>query len=324
MENYDFINMFDVESSIDVAEFKKAVREEHSTDLEKIGQYKQYYSMVKKETGMRPSKFEPEPGYCFVKQKYKGVEIEILKASNEAKRVVYFFKGCAYINHLTDSALKEMQRMVRLLGDVDAISVNHRIAPEHDYKDLLSDTVNGYIWLLEQGYLPENIIFIGDSSGGGAALATAMRLRDLKMELPALMILFSPWANVAMDTPSYDTYREADCMLGENGLLEYAKEVYMDQKDVHNPYVSPCYGSFENLPKTLIQVGTEERVLDDSITITEKIRKCGGEAILEVYKDMFHEFQSYYELDAAKVAWEQVVDFINVHYEKGVYIRGDK
>lgn len=312
------IDVFEVKSSIDVEEFKKVVREEHAQDLERIKQYKEYYKMIKQETGMRPSKFEPEPGYCYVKYKYKDADIEVIKNTQKANKAVYFFKGCAYINHMTDEALREMQKISIKLGDTCAISVNHRIAPENDYKDLLTDTVNGYLWLLEQGYSPENIIFIGDSSGGGTALATAMMLRDLNIEVPELMVLFSPWANVAMDTSSYDIYQEADCMLGDNGLLEYAKEVYLDRNDIHNPYVSPCYGNFENLPKILIQVGTEERVYDDSICIAEKVMQSGGNARLEVYKDMFHEFQSYYELDAAKFAWERVIDFINVHYEKGV------
>lgn len=317
----DYIEMLEVKSSINVEEFKKEVREEHSQDLERIKQYKEYYKMVVQETGMRPSKFDPEPGYCYEKHGYKDIDIEIIKTNKEANKVVYFFKGCAYINHMTDSALKEMQRIATMLGDVHVFSVNHKIAPEYDYKDLLADTVKGYIWIMEQGYSPENIIFIGDSSGGGTALATAMMLRDLHIQVPELMVLFSPWANVAMDTSSYEIYKDVDCMLGDNGLLEYARDVYMDHDDRHNQYVSPCYGNFKNLPKMLIQIGTEERVYDDAICIAEKTIKNGGHVNLEIYKDMFHEFQSYYELDAAKVAWERVINFISVHYEKGVLVR---
>ena len=318
----DYIDLLEVKSSIDVEEFKKAVREEHAHDLERIKQYKEYYNKVLQETGKRPSKFVPDSGYNYGQVKYNGADIEFIKSNKKAKKVVYFFKGCAYINHMTDSALREMQRIATMFGDVHVMGVNHRISPENDYKDLLTDTVNGYKWLLKQGYQPENIIFIGDSSGGGTALATAMKLRELHIEVPGLMVLFSPWANVAMDTPSYETYRNADCMLGDNGLLEYAREVFLDHEDVHNPYVSPCYGNFKHLPKMLIQVGTEERVYDDAIIIKEKMRNSGGSVRLEIYKGMFHEFHSYYELDAAKVAWERVVDFVKVHYEKGVNASG--
>lgn len=298
------------ETGIDMDQFKEGVRVEHAQDLERIQQYKAYYKNVLNETGLRPSKFEPDNGYCYVKLKYKNTDIELLQLKSRTDRVIYFFKGCAYINHMTDSASREMQNMAHYIGGIDVFSVNHRIAPEHNYKDVLEDTVNGYIWLLEHCYKPENITFLGDSSGGGTAIATAMMLREMKLPLPGNMVLFSPWANVAMDTSSYQQFNESDCMLGGNGLLEYARSVYLDKKNPHNPFISPCYGDFSDMPRTLIQLGTEERVYDDIIMIAEKMTLRGRDIKVEIYDRMFHEFQFYTELASSKAAWEHVKNFV--------------
>jgi len=307
------VNVFDVkETEINLTEFKKKVHEEHINDVERVKNYKVYYERVYAETGARPSKFQPEEGYALQKYKVKGVDIELLSPGRKTKRVICFFKGCGFSNYMTDAANREMQHVIKLFDDMSVISINYRIAPEHSYEEMLEDTVNGFLWMLEQGYQPEDITFIGDSSGGGTSIATTMMLRDKKLPMPGRLVLFSPWANVAMDTPSYTEYKdERDCMLGTVGLMEFCSECFLIPEDPHNPYVSVCYGSFADMPKTLIQLGTEERVRDDAIMIAEKMLQCKREITVEVYENMFHEFQFYTELEAAKKAWNQVVDFIN-------------
>ena len=45
---------------------------------------------------------------------------------------------------------------------------------------------------------PENIVFVGDSAGGGLCLATMMYLRDEGYPLPSGAILMSPWVDLTM------------------------------------------------------------------------------------------------------------------------------
>ena len=299
------------ETGVNLQELKSEIRKAHANDVERVKNYKQYYTKFFAETGKRPSKFVPEEGYTLDRILYKGTPIEMLTPMKKTKRVIYFFKGCGYCNYFTDAANEEMQRVIKRIEDTSVMGVNYRVAPENTYKETLEDTVNGFQWLLEQGFAPENIIFMGDSSGGGTAIQTARMLRDKGMPLPESLVLFSPWTNVAMDTPSYQEFNdERDCVLGGNGLMEFFSSCCLELENPHNPYISACYGDFSDMPRMLIQTAMEERAYDDVIMIGNKMLDCDREIQVEVYKDMFHEFQFHMELESAKKAWEQVIEFI--------------
>lgn len=115
---------------------------------------------------------------------------------------------------------------------------------------------------------PENIIFAGDSAGGGLCLATLHYLRDEGYPLPSACILQSPWVDLTMSCESWETNRPYDylpqpaaddylhpvkCLLGAEGIHKY----------LTHPYVSPLFGDFTGLPPMLVQVGQAEVLLDE-------------------------------------------------------------
>ena len=48
---------------------------------------------------------------------------------------------------------------------------------------------------------------------------------------------------------------------------------YIGDNDPHNPYISPIYGEFIGFPPMLMQVGTHEVLLSDTLTVAEKAKK---------------------------------------------------
>ena len=50
-------------------------------------------------------------------------------------------------------------------------------------------------------------------------------------------------------------------------------KIYMQKQDFKNKYVSPIFGEYDNFPPMLIQVGSNEVLESDSITIYEKALK---------------------------------------------------
>lgn len=78
-------------------------------------------------------------------------------------------------------------------------AINYRLAPETQFPGQLHDAVSAYLRLTEDLKIPpENIIFAGDSAGGGLVLATLMYLRDEGYPLPSGAILMSPWVDLTM------------------------------------------------------------------------------------------------------------------------------
>jgi epsilon-lactone hydrolase len=167
------------------------------------------------------------------------------------------------------------------------LAIDYRLAPEHPFPAALMDAVAAYQWLLAQATNPKSIVIIGDSAGGGLALATLMKLRDLGLPLPAAAIALSPWTDLALTGASLRLNAKADSMLNSEDMQPYA-DMYLAGTDPKNHYVSPLYDTGAGLPPILILVGSEEVLLDDAVRMAERLRDAGGTVELEIWPRMLH------------------------------------
>ncbi len=165
---------------------------------------------------------------------------------------------------------------------------DYRLAPEHPFPAAIEDAIAAYRGLLESGVAANDIVIAGDSAGGGLALATAARLRDLGVPLPSHLIVFSPWADLTAGAPG--TESPAEAMLNRDWLDECAA-FYAGETRRDDPGVSPVYADLGGLPPTLVQVGSDELILTDSLRVTERIEACGGRVRLSVFARRWHVFQ---------------------------------
>lgn len=191
--------------------------------------------------------------------------------------------------------------------EVNGIALDYRLAPEYPYPAALEDTVGMWTYLVEESHLaPESIVLAGDSAGGGLCIALMMRLRDLGMPLPKAAILLSPWTDLTFSTESIHTHARKDPMLTLDFLKEY-RQHYIGDGDPANPFVSPLLGNFEGLPPLLIQVGTAEIILDDSLVLGKKARSQGVNVTVEPYPDLPHVFQfAWFFVPEAKLAFKNM------------------
>ncbi|HMS53653.1 MAG TPA: alpha/beta hydrolase, partial [Chitinophagales bacterium] len=80
---------------------------------------------------------------------------------------------------------------------------------------------------------------------------------------------------------------------------------------VQHPYVSPLYGHLEGLPPLLLQVGTAEVLLDDSLSFAKKARKAGNDIKLEIWDDMPHVWQFFWPIiPEAEEALNSIAAFV--------------
>ena len=193
------------------------------------------------------------------------------------------------------------------------LTPDYRVAPEDPYPAALEDAVTAYEWLLQRGYSGEQIVVAGDSAGGGLAMALTMYLRDHHMPLPCGIIAMSPWTDVSASGESYETNYEIDPLFGNTKESLIYLSDYAGEHDKTDPYISPAYGDFSDFPPMLIQVGSLEMLLSDSLTVTEKARAKGRKVRLTVYEDMFHVFQlSGMLIPESKKAWNEVEKFFEI------------
>jgi len=165
---------------------------------------------------------------------------------------------------------------------------DYRLAPEHPFPAALDDAVAAYRALLHDGVLPQRIAIIGDSAGGGLALATALRLRELGEPLPAALVLFSPW--VDLGDPDRGAEPAGEAMLSRAWTAECAR-LYLDGRDSGDPLASPINGDLRGMPPTLVQVGQDELLLADSRRLHSALAAAGVPVELQEYPRRWHVFQ---------------------------------
>ena len=238
-------------------------------------------------------------------------EMEKLTWKDSTSRwVVLHLHGGGYVGAMR----KHYKQMAGLYSEVGGgatvVTVDYRVAPEHTFPAALEDALAAYEWILDQGYSHDQIIIAGDSAGGGLAMALVHTLKASWRKLPAGIVAMSPWTDVTCSGSSYKDNYEIDPVFGNERAELVFENPYVGDADPRDPRISPLFGDFYGFPPMLIQVGTDEMLLSDSISVAEKAKSAGVKVRLSVYNGMFHVFQMAGTImDESKQAWAEVKRF---------------
>jgi acetyl esterase/lipase len=168
--------------------------------------------------------------------------------------------------------------------------LDYRVAP-HKFPAALEDALEAYKFY---SMMYDEIILVGDSAGGNLALALSLKLKELNLKLPKGIVLMSPWTDMAAEGESYQKNMYIDHFFSVDKNLPYNKNLLFKTSyaygDLKNPLLSPKYADFGNyFCPTLIQVGGDECILDDSVSIHDKLKKI-SKSQLHIFPGMFHDF----------------------------------
>ena len=166
----------------------------------------------------------------------------------------------------------------------------YRLAPEHRYPAAVEDALEAYQYLLKKGYAGHQILLCGESAGGGLIYALCLKLKELGLPLPCGLIGISPWTDLTGSGKSYEENREVDPSMSPELLQFYAK-CYTD--DPADPLCSPLFGDLTGFPPSLLFVGGDEVMLDDTRMLHEKLVKCGCRSKLIVAPERWHAYVLY-------------------------------
>src|SRR5215470_17776232 len=121
----------------------------------------------------------------------------IATAASRGDRHVLYLHGGAY--HVGSPALyRDFTWRVADAARARVLCIDYRLAPEHPFPAAVDDAIAAYRWLLDGGATPAQVVFMGDSAGGGLTFAALMRLGDEGTPLPAAAVAISPWTDLAL------------------------------------------------------------------------------------------------------------------------------
>ena len=176
---------------------------------------------------------------------------------------------------------------------IPSISLDYRRAPEHPFPADVEDVVTAYRELLDQGHAPESIAFAGDSAGGGLTISGALAARDAGLPMPAAIVAFSPGLDATRSGETMTT-RAADDPLLDRAAVDYLSSFYVADHDHRDPLLSPVVtADLTGLPPILVQVGTNEMLLDDARRLAVRASDAEVDVILDITAKVPHVFQSF-------------------------------
>jgi acetyl esterase/lipase len=193
------------------------------------------------------------------------------------------------------------------------LALGYRLAPEHPYPAQLEDALAAYSMLRDKGFAASNIAVGGDSAGGNLTLALLIALRDRGLPLPACSWLISPWSDLTASGATMQSKANIDPMISRPYLLELA-QAFAGGKAFADPLISPQFADLTGLPPLLIQVGSDETLLDDAIALTGRAGAAGVAVSLEIWPDMIHAFPMFFpQVAASRRATEHAGTFMRRH-----------
>lgn len=226
--------------------------------------------------------------------------------------VVLYIHGGGYVAGNLDYA-NGFGSMLAAKCGIRVFTVEYRLAPEYPYPAALDDVMDAYGHLLSSGYEPSRIALCGESAGGGLCYALCQKLRDKGRTMPAGIIAISPWTDLTLASESYEINKKNDPSMTVE-RLKYFADAYVyggsddgrgrispavnpnaedDRIRKSEPRLSPLLDSQEKMPESLIFVGGDEIMYDDSVLMHERLISAGCKSELVVAPGLWHGYVLY-------------------------------
>lgn len=221
--------------------------------------------------------------YAFTDRRNDGGRVFRLapnQPSTIATRVLYLHGG-AYVFDLMPVQWPVVTAFVDQLT-AEVVVPLYPLAPESNV-DAALEAVEIHFLQLVAEVGAKNIVLIGDSAGGGLALALAQRLRDRGKALPATLILFFPWLDVTCSGEDQAALIAHEPLLSVDELRT-AGRMWAGTGDPTRAPASPLFADQAGLPPTITLVGTRDMLLSDSRRLVMR----NPEILKSEYPGMFH------------------------------------
>lgn len=203
------------------------------------------------------------------------------------------FHGGGWVMGSADGNDERLEGIARIAG-VAVVSVDYRLAPEHPYPEPADDTEAVAVWLLgnaEEEFGTDRIVVGGESAGAHLGATTVLRMRDRHGYVGFAGAVFSYGFFDLGLTPSARDFGTRPLVL-TTPLCQWFADAYLGGVDPAHPDVSPLLADLTGFPPTLLVIGTNDPLLDDSLLMASRLTEAGSHAELHVETGAAHGFTS--------------------------------
>ena len=253
-----------------------------------------------------------------IQGQYHCVEIGIEK-TRQKRAILFVFGGGMILG--SDQGDVGLSRKIAERTDADVWFPYYPLCHEHDLLENVQMIYECYVKML-QLYKPENIVFLGFSSGGALMLDLITYINELNdsgsnMPMPGLLIPISP-GSVPVNQKERVYLQKLDSrdFMIPASYMGLAKEIMCCGHDVPEKYLATAHGDFRNAPMTHFYYGSAETLYAFAPSYAESYRKAGAKCMIHVGKGMHHCYAMQYFIPGCKPAFDEVMRLIESYFKK--------
>jgi acetyl esterase len=182
--------------------------------------------------------------------------------------------------------------------NVAVVAVDYRNAPEHPYPAALDDCWAALRWATsaeaaQHGIDPERVAVLGDSAGGGLAVALSLRTRDVKGPAIAAQFLDAPTIDDRCDTPSMREFTDTPMWRSPDSPISW--QHYLgnirrgtDEVPIHAAPARASVTDLAGLPPTWICAYQLDPTRDEALRFAGHLAQAGVPTEIHHYAGAFH------------------------------------
>ena len=211
------------------------------------------------------------------------------------KNTILYFHGGAYMAEASKEHWNFVSKLVNDTGST-LVLVDYPLTPKYTYKDVF-DMIEPLYKEAVNRIGAENLILLGDSAGGGIALALEEKIGEQELPMPNKTILISPWLDVRLTNEQIDEVKKKDDRLNEEAL-KLAGIIYASKDGINSYLVNPIDGDLSKLKNITILAGTNDILTPD----IEKLKQKAEDLNVSIEIFSFFKF-SCKEFEGADHIW---------------------
>ena len=253
-----------------------------------------------------------------IQGQYHCIEVDIEKKRRD-KAILFLFGGGMILG--SDKGDVGLSRKIAETTNSDVWFPYYPLCHEHDMLENVQMIYECYAKMLTF-YKPENIVFLGFSSGGALILDLITYINELNdsgssIPMPGMLIPVSPGSVPVTEAEkaAINKLDEQDIMIPA-GYMYIAREIMCHGKDIPEKYIATARGDFRGAPMTHFYYGSAETLYAFAPSYAERYRKAGAKCVIHVGKGMHHCYALQYFIPGCKPAFDEVMRLIQNYFKK--------
>ncbi|MET0929364.1 MAG: alpha/beta hydrolase [Aeromicrobium sp.] len=227
-------------------------------------------------------------------------------------RAILYFHGGAFLTCGLNTHRRLVSR-ISYAAEQPVLNVGYRQMPYEPITESVADGVEGFSWLLAQGYRAENITIAGDSAGGYLAFSVARAVIDKGWGRPAGVVALSPLLD--FDPAGKKAHRNAHrCQTFPLRAVAKLTDVSLrldNRRGIAGRRVDPVNMPLADLPPVMIHVGSREVLVADAELMANRLVSAGVPCDLQVWEKQVHVFQAAASwVPEARLAIDEIGTFV--------------